>query len=277
MKRIHNDFHVHTVFSGHSSSDMTVSQILPAAKEAGMHRLLVLEHTPQVNSIVREAIREERFDPRRTNRFHLDTIAEECQIHDAEVSPMKVFVGAEVDADPNTSDGTLLLRDCSELDVVMASTHYLPNKRGFLYDSVPWSDPDKMRIREEWMVWAMRIAANPRVNILAHPGALLCQLGAVSAFEGDILEDFSKLLQICKKYETAFELNELLLRKKMKPEQANTYHEVIALARDLEVPISTGSDAHHKADIGQFPLCEAIAEYLDLKEHHFWVPPSKPA
>ena len=272
MKRIRNDFHIHTLYSGHSGADMTVTAILQAARQAGLGRILVLEHSPSVNTEVRAAICDDAYDPESTDRAHLCAIAADCRRLAPKGSVPIVHTGAEIDSDPNRCDGTLLLRDHAGLDVIMASTHYLPNGRGFLSDRIEWPEPEKRRIYEEWFIWAMRVAANPDVRILAHPGALLCQLGIIGSFHGKVLDDFGKLLMVCKKYNTAFELNELLFRKKLNETQAATYHELIALARDIGTPIATGSDAHHLDEIGVFTRCEAIAERLDLRDEHFWLP-----
>jgi PHP family Zn ribbon phosphoesterase len=44
------DYHIHTILSGHSAPDLLVPNILRRADEAGLRRILIIEHTPPVNS-----------------------------------------------------------------------------------------------------------------------------------------------------------------------------------------------------------------------------------
>jgi len=265
-----HDHHIHTVFSGHSSPDMLVGAILDRAARIGLKRIVILEHVPEMPRY-RRAVLEECAAT--VPRSHIDAIADEIR-HWRDRSPVRVLLGAEVDANPHERDGRLLLDDLAGIDVVMASTHFLPAVPALWYEAPALPEEKLARIYQDWMGWALHLAANPRVHILAHPGVEMANLGAIQRFAGPVLADFEKLLRVCGKYATAFELNELLTLK-MTPEQCESYVEVIALARDLGVKISIGSDSHQLDRIGRFPWIESVVERLGLKPEHYFHPPGQ--
>ncbi|MFH0910137.1 MAG: PHP domain-containing protein [Planctomycetota bacterium] len=264
------DYHIHTVYSGHSAEDMRVSRIIQKAGSLGLKRIVILEHVPGVQSSLQGEILAGEHDPGATVRVHLDAILEERAIQ-AGRSPVEVLVGAEVDADPKRMDGSLLLGDLSGLDLVIGSTHYLPDGRGLWYDRTDWLPVEQESIYREWFLWAGRVVENPRVEILAHPGVVLARHGGVAAFEGAVLDDFAGLFAVCRRCRTAIELNELM-RGKLKARQVETYENVLALARDMGLCFSIGSDAHRIESIGRYEWVRAMAGRLGLTEDHLHHP-----
>jgi histidinol phosphatase-like PHP family hydrolase len=248
--------------------DMLVGNILRQADKVGLRRIAIVEHTPQIDTRIQQAVCGGTFRRDRCIRAHLESIMEERALW-CKRSPIEILAGAEIDADPLPLDGSLLLDDLTGLDLVLASTHFLPRGRGMWYDRTPWPQEIQEEMYQEWFSWAMHIAANPEVHILAHPGATLAAIGAIHAFEGHVLNDMEKLLRVCHRFNTAFELNEAM-HKKLTPEQARSYESVFALARDLGVPIAVSSDAHHLAEVGRFDWVAGIVSRLGLTEDHLY-------
>ena len=262
-----HDHHVHTVFSGHSSPDMLVGAIAQRATTMGLSHIVILEHVPEIGKYRSQEIENHA---KNLPRPQIDAIADEIR-HWKSKTPARLFLGAEVDANPHERDGSLLLEDFSGIDVVLASTHFLPETPAMWYEVEELPQEQKANIYQQWLAWAMHVAANPAVHVLAHPGVEMANIGAFSAFTGKILEDFEKLLLVCKKYHTAFELNELF-RHKVDSAYLDSYIDVIAMARDLGVKIAVGSDSHRLDAIGNYDWCDQVVDKLKLTREHFFKP-----
>ena len=264
---ISQDHHIHTVYSGHSSRDMTVAAIVEKAAALDLRRIVILEHIPDIQrdrrAVLDGVLGEASREPLRAIGRDLAAVAERGTV--------RVFRGAEIDADPNARDGRLLLADLSGIDVVMAACHYVADTRAMWFDLAELPRERLDRLYEIWMVWAMHVAANPAVDVLAHPGAEMASFGAIQRFEGRVLEDFEKLLRLCRKHETAIDLNESMVRR-LSPETLAGYETMIETARDLGVRISIGSDAHQLDRIGAYPWLSTLAERLGLKPEHYFHP-----
>lgn len=270
--KIETDYHIHTVLSGHSAPDMLIGAILNAAEQRGLRRILIVEHVPEVGSD-REAVLGGTLD--RGHRPQIDSILEQVAEWQHTFSG-EVLVGAEVDADPLAADGSLLLADLHTLDAVIGSTHYVTGMKGMWYELPEGLQDEKLvNLYEKWMIWAMNLAANENVDILAHPGAEMASLGAIQDFTGNILEDFEKLLRVCRKFNTAFELNELAARK-IGEQRCASYTELFAMARDLAVPISISSDAHTLPQIGVYDqYVQKTVDTLGLRPGDLYHPPRR--
>ncbi|MBN1257737.1 MAG: hypothetical protein JXA52_08540 [Planctomycetes bacterium] len=264
------DFHLHTILSGHSQPDMLVGNIIWRADELGLEKIIILEHTPGFSAEMQASVIAGEYQEDETTRLPVDIIIHECASFLPQAK-VRAIVGAEIDADPCARDGSLLMNDFNGIDIVMAATHYIPGARGIWNDAQEFPPEEQEKIYREWFTWAKAVAANPRVDILAHPGALLGNKTGITAFEGKVLKDFEELLVVCKENQVAFELNELL-RRKLTESQAATYHNVIALARKVGVAISIGSDAHGLKFVGQYDWVLEIAKQAELQENELFMP-----
>ncbi len=266
--RVRHDHHIHTVFSNHASADMVVPTIAAQAVEMGLGRIVILEHVPEIPRY-RRAVLEQQIAT--APMPQIEAIRLEVDRWRGRL-PLRILVGAEIDANPHTRDGRLLGERVEGVDVVVASTHFLPGGEALWYDVKDLFASERLaEIYREWMVWIMHIAANPAVDVLAHPGVEMAAIGAIERFEGAVLEDFEKLLRVCARYDTAVELNELVYHK-IGSEQAESYVSVIGLARDLGVRLSIGSDAHQLDRIGRYPWVQTVIERLGLTPDHFFQP-----
>ncbi len=262
------DLHIHTIYSGHSSTDMSVGAIVHDAVEKGLRRIVILEHVPNIPADCPKVIAGEMHAATRTQ---IDAIAAEVDYWRGRV-PLEILLGAEVDADPHLQDGTLLLKDLDGIDIILAATHFLPDVSAVWFQSPPVNDREKrIRLFEDWLSWIKKVARNPHVDVLAHPGVELATMSVIPAFVDDALSGMEELLRACLQGDTAFELNESIAFK-LGSAQAETYVDVIALARDLGVKISPASDAHQLSRVGAFPWSNSVGTRLNLTEGHFFRP-----
>ncbi len=270
------DFHIHTVFSGHSSMDMIVGNIIRKAQKTGLRKIVILEHVPQVSNKIQLKVTNNSYNPQKTIRAQIDSIIEDRAYFKSENpdEEIQIMVGAEIDANPNKMDGSLLLKDLAGIDVVLASTHYLPNAKGMWYDELEWSEEQALQMYDEWFVWAMHIASNKDVNIFAHPGISLCAIKAITEFTGSVLDDFEKLFLICKKFDTAIEINENAISK-LTTQQAKTYINIFRIAKDVGVKFSIGSDSHHPRKIGKYKWAKQIIKDIGIKYDDIYQPQLK--
>ena len=134
------DLHVHTVYSGHSSPAATVTNMVAAAAENGVEVVAVSEHVPTVVPDI------ERWRAAKGDRSVIDAIAADlADIEPPEGAP-RLLLGAEIDADPYSLDGSLMLEDLSRIGYVLASTHLFPGGEAFWFDA----DPGEGRERFGW-------------------------------------------------------------------------------------------------------------------------------
>ncbi len=253
------DLHVHTLYSGHSEPGATVRGIIEAAGVAGIEAVAITEHIPTVVGSIEE------WRASRNDRRIVDTVAEDIAAAKAELGGAGpcVLLGAEIDADPYSLDGALMLEDVSGLDYVLASTHLFPGGEAFWFDSFLVPEAARPAVLKRWVEWETNIAANPAVDGIAHPCAMLCARGVIESFSEEVLEALTPMLEHMAAHETAFELNELLARKL--PQAARlSYPRLVALARALGVSFTLGSDAHGLGAIGKFGWISAVAGEADI-------------
>jgi HisJ family histidinol phosphate phosphatase len=257
-----HDLHTHTVWSGHSSPDCTVLNVLAAAAEAGIEAVAVTEHVPRVVPSIEE------WRGLKNLRDVLDEVADEVAGIDPPSGAPRLILGAEIDADPFALDGSLMLDDLSGLEYVIASIHVFPGGEAFWYESVSVAEPARSRVLERWAAWLARIAANPAVDAIAHPGALIGARGVIEAFDDECLAVIRPALESMAAYSTAFELNELLGRK-LPPAARESYPELVKLARAVGVRFAVGSDAHAPGAVGDFTWIASVARAAGLTKQDF--------
>jgi len=263
------DYHIHTVYSGHSGPEMFVPAVMARCAELGLKRVLVLEHAPAMAGTAEVGVDE--WFAGRDDRTATEAIRAEVGPRRAQYPGTEFLVGAEVDADPERLDGSLMLRDLSGLDAVLASTHLLPGAAGFWFDPPELSAAERAPLLERWLAWLERIAANPDVDVLAHPGAELHSCGLTDEFGADFRAAFRPVLETMARAGTAFELNETALRR-FPPAALDGYVELVRLAREQSVRFSAGSDAHFGGQLGDWKLVPAAASRAGLVPEDFWHP-----
>ena len=266
------DYHIHTIYSGHSGPDMFIPAIMARCSELGLRRAVILEHVPPMLPAVYRSV--DDWLEARNDRLAIEAILAEMLPQRSRWSGVEFLVGAEVDADPDLLDGSLTLKDLSGVDVTLASTHILPGGREFWFPGPEIPDEEKPELRERWLAWMANVAGNPLVDVISHPCAELHNCGLADGFGPEFRAAFEPVLAAMAAGRTAFDLNERALERFDGAERLN-YAELVARAREMGVRFTVGSDAHNAKCIGKFRLAARVAERAGLSESDFWHPEPK--
>ena len=234
------DLHIHTHLNGHSPLDMTVPTILARADALGLQTIALTEHIMQPDNIA--------------------WIHDITQQLTQTSSACRVIIGAEIDADPALGTGQLVYQPDAALNLVLASLHRFPGT-----DLLPHvgQRPDLPRtdILQIWRRCFLGLAANPAVDIIAHPGAMIANLLPQEDFAPDVLEIFAQAARLSAQHGIAWELNRLL-GNKLTPTQRFHYHRIPQLALDAGVSLVFGSDAHEPDEIAATTFVEDVVTEL---------------
>lgn len=268
MPRFDCDGHIHTFHCGHASPEMTPEKIVQTARARGLKRAVILDHVPNISAPA--GLDPELWKKGRNDRSEIDKVIEEVRSARQGLDGIEIIVGAEIDADPFALDGSLMLDDLDGIELVVASTHLFPGGSAFWYTPFAVPSDARPRVVRDWFEWAQRIVENERVQVLAHPGALLAARGAVRDF-ADVSHDFARLGEKMRASGVAFELNELF-HDKVSREQSVSYAQAVRAAREGGAQFSVASDAHRPERIGRFGLTRRLIKRAGLDEDAFWLP-----
>ncbi len=248
------DYHIHTVYSGHSAPDMTVRNIIEKTETLGLESIVVLEHAFYSDM----------------GRAGLEQIRKEVA---AVETTVKVLVGMEIDPDYSRK-GQLVFEDFDkqEIDAVLVGTHAIPGTGKGWRVKMELTQKERARICRAWFDIMENVLENSRVDIIAHPGRLISRNGIIENFDGSVLKDFERLFRAAKKANAAVELNEPLLKLLHEENRLQSYAEVIRLAVSMGLKISIGSDAHSPDGIGVNRHILRVAEQLRLTPADFFHP-----
>jgi histidinol-phosphatase (PHP family) len=261
-----NDFHTHTIYSNHAHPTMTVPNVLAAARDVGLKQIVVLEHIPPIGA--RQPIRD--WYEQRNRRDSLNLIAAELKSCEPLFPSLKIWRGAEIDADPYEADGSIMLEDTSGLDVVLGSTHVLPGGAAFWYEPLALTPQKSWEIATRWRDWVVKLIHSQRVQVLAHPCDILGARGLTPPFDSaETLKLLEPLLAALAESGVAFELNELL-GSKLAGVYRDSYPRLVQQARDAGVKFSVASDAHQPDRIGRFNWVRELIESAQLTDERFW-------
>jgi histidinol phosphatase-like PHP family hydrolase len=137
------------------------------------------------------------------------------------------------------------------------------------YDDRQVSRRTKRALIKKWFRWVTAAVRRENVDVLAHPGVLLSREGPDLRFEAEILERFTDLFGVMRAQGVAFEINEQVKLKLLSQDQLDTYHNLPALAGELGVKFSVGSDSHGLSQIGQLEWANGIARRAGLQVDDF--------
>ncbi len=243
------DMHIHTVHCGHCTDDMTLENIVHRAQQLGLKQIAVTDHVWNEQQLAMLDLLEQEFE------------ALEPQI--------TVRLGAEVDVDPRYSDGRLIeqLRPCFRPLII--ATHAYPQSTLMWFDDAHVSRRTKRQLLKKWFRWVTAAVSRDNVDVLAHPGILLSREGPDLRFEAEILDRFTDLFGVMRAHGVAFEINEQVKGKLLSQDQRDTYHNLPALAAELGVKFSIGSDSHELAQIGQLSWASHVAHSAGLQPEDF--------
>ena len=265
-----NDYHIHTVYSGHSHPEMTPENIIILASSKKLKDILILEHIPTI-IVKRKKGGGANWSVGDLTRDHIDGIVAEVEMIKPRYPELRIFTGMEIDANSITCDGSLLWNDLSGVDFIVASLHSFPGSKKLWFENVYMTSKEKEECIEKYFEWVALVVANPKVDILAHPGVFLGSQELITSFDSSVLKKFEPMMENCKKYNVALELNELVFRK-ISMAISKTYYKLIALALEVGVKISMATDAHRPDKIGSYLGCCDIAEKINLKYDDLFIP-----
>lgn len=233
------DLHIHTEYCGHAPG-MTVEAICRRADQLGLRIIAITDHTygpheqAQVDRIRRQV---EKANPR-------------C----------RVLVGAEIDVDPEYTDGRLVVEDISGLDYVMAGFHYVPTLGHYPYTPEE-RGMDAEQFLEVWETSLLGIVSNPKIDALAHPGRMLASCVDLHVHFEYGLVVLEKAAEQSAKNRIAWELNELT-GWRLPAVFQERWAEIYEIALTAGVKLVYGSDAHHPDSIGLRIFSEMILDRL---------------
>ena len=245
------DMHIHTVYSGHAAAGMTLENIVRRASLIRLKQIAVTEHVWNSQHL-----------------RNLDVLQGEFERLEF---PITVRLGVEVDVDPHYSDGRLIEQIPPSFRPLIVATHAYPESTVMWFDDGQTSKPTRRRLLKKWFRWVTAAVRQERVDVLAHPGVMLSREGPEVRFEAEVLDRFTDLFGVMRAQGVAFELNENIKRKLMSQEQHDTYHNLPALAAELGVKLSVGSDSHELEQIGQFDWVSDIARRAGVQPDDFRV------
>lgn len=211
------DLHCHTVASNHAYS--TIRENIKAAKKANLYALAITDHGVGCPD-----------GPPNSYFENLTSLP-------AYVDGIRLLYGVEA----NIMDfgGTLDIQESSlkNLQLVIASFHETCIKPG---------------TKEQHTVAYLKIAENPYVHIIGHPGT------------PEYAFDYEKVLPIFKKYKKIVEINThtFICRKRSIP----NCRAIVKLCKQYEIPIVVNSDAHSEFEVAQWGNVLSMLDEMDFPE-----------
>ena len=241
------DYHIHTIYSGHSDKRMTIGNIIKKAEAVGLTGIAITEHA---------------FDWHKGPKGNLALIRQELN---KASTGIQVDVGLEIDPDTE-NPGQLHFDDFEKGEVfpVLVGFHGYPGVSRGWFEKVNFTRREKNRIYCRWLKIMHKLIENPKVDILAHPGRIIMQNGIIEEFSGKVLKDFNELAEAAAEYDVAFEMNEELLNRIPTERLQKTYIEVIRIMLNHGVKLSPGSDAHSLEKIGRFSKISRLIKSLNI-------------
>jgi HisJ family histidinol phosphate phosphatase len=269
--RLDADHHVHTIYSQHSDAEMTVERIVATAAGLGLRRIVILEHIPTIGA---PGLTLEAWKEGRNRRESLDRIAADLEQVAGRFPAVRVLRGAEVDADPLSLDGAMMLADLSGVDVVLGATHLLPGATAFWYERRVPPREEAGALAQVWREWMLKFVRRGRLHALAHPGDIVGVGQLLPPFDdARTIEFFEPLLEAMREQDVAFELNESL-GGKLPPPYREAYPALVLCAREAGLKFAVSSDAHQADKIGRFAWVPHLIEQAGLCEEDLWTPPA---
>lgn len=211
------DTHTHTISSGHAYS--TIQENAREAFENGIKMLNMSDHGPAMNGA-----------PFLYHFGNLEVIPENLY-------GVRIIKGAEVNIVSYNGDVDLPERYLKALELVLASYHDI------------CIEPSTI---EEHTNAAIKILANPYIDILAHPGNPQFQV------------DIEKVVLAAKEHNKLLEINNHSFYVRKGSEK--NCREILIMCKKHGVRVTTGSDAHISFNIGKFDNVYKLLSEVDMPE-----------
>src|SRR6266540_3569385 len=237
------DYHMHTRLCRHAVGDPT--DLAAQAVRIGLTEIGFSEHNPMPR---------DDWDDWHMLQADLDTYVENVQQARRAFPDLTIKLALEMDFIPGQEEWTRQLIARHPWDYLIGAVHYVS-------DSWDLDNPKRIsewKSREPFEVWSayfqrLTMAAESGLfDIIAH--ADLCKKFCFYPKE-DCTPLFARFLGVTRKSGVAMELNTAGLRKDCK--EIYPSPRIVRMAREADVPITFGSDAHAPGEVGM-NLADAV-------------------
>lgn len=242
------DLHLHTCYS-HGQN--TPFEMHMAAQRAGLELMGFTEHSPRplgynYNHEYREQLT--AYLPRYLSEVKkLKTMAQKCS------GACQVLLGLEMDWLHGEEDFIRRAIAYGNYDYVIGSVHFI-GKWGFDDGQGPWLNATQEECEKRYVLYFeawLEMINSGFFNIAAHPD--LIKIFSVGEFHTWLQKNEARsIIRSClaslRNAGMAMEISSAGLRKACK--EIYPCPEIMALAAELDVPVSFASDAHCMADVG---------------------------
>ncbi|MFQ5454694.1 MAG: histidinol-phosphatase HisJ [Nitrospirota bacterium] len=230
------DYHIHTYLCKHA--DGTIEEYIKRAGEIGLSEIGFSDHAPMP----------EWYDPEhRMKRGELPLYLKLIEKMRSVFPEQRIKIGIEVDYFNKTTDYVKEVIESYPFDYVIGSVHYIG---GWGFDNPRnikgFNQGDIFEIYKEYFS-LVEDAANSRLfDIIGHPD-LVKKFGYFPDRSYDEL--IKGVLKVMKDNDLCLEINTSGLRKPVK--EIYPDRRFIEMAKDMEIPVTLGSDAHSPNDVGR--------------------------
>lgn len=257
MEMINTDYHIHTHYVGCANQTMKIPAILERCRELGRTSIAITDHCDsevelQKNRLIRQEL--EYTDP----------------------AGLEIFFGCELSA--LDSDARLALdeegKNREGFEIVIGAPHSVG----------PADGASVLQLIERLVELMCKVAANPIVDVLAHPWWLNGR-EFINQFQGKFTtlemvpdELTRKLAETCIRHRTAIELNGtgILAAFDGPAGLRDSYPAYVARLVELGCTIALGSDAHDIRDIETVALVQKVLEEIRIPGAQLWRPEIRP-
>ena len=269
------NYHTHTYRCGHADLDYTDEEYIKEHIKMGFKKMAFTDHCPEKNEI------DKRPNVRMKYSQKKEYLSSVSKLKDKYKSQIEIETGYEVEYLPGEEENLLELKN--EVDKIILGQHFVYADDGHdlrMFWESDFSDNELLRYAE-YVKKAMELGIP---NIIAHPDLFM---KGRSSF-GELEEKTSHIIcQTAEKYDIPLEINlncvyyktygeceefdelqEEIKREKMKKVEYPC-KQFWNIAKDYNVRVVYGIDAHHKGQISLFPKVVKLANDIigqDIKE-----------
>lgn len=235
---------MHTPLCRHATGEPT--ELAAHAVRIGLTEIGFSEHNPMLR---------DDWDDWHLRLAELDTYVEKVQQARRDHLQLTIKLALEVDFIPGHEDWIKQLAARHPWDYFIGAVHYVSDS--WALDNPNnlsgWEDRDPFEVWTTYFERLTMAAESGLFEIIAH--ADLCKRFCFYPKQ-DCTPLFTKFLNAAKKHGVAMELNTAGLRKDCK--EIYPSPQIVRMAREADVPITFGSDAHAPGEVG-LNLADAVA------------------
>lgn len=237
------DYHMHTPLCRHASGEPT--DYAAQAEKIGLQEIGFSDHSP---------MRQDDFDNWRMLASQLDEYVEKVRKAQRDHKSLTIKLALEVDYLPGHEEWIRELAARHPWDYFIGSVHYVSDTWDFDNPAKlsEWKSRDPFEV---WSVYFDRMTQAVKTGLFHIMGH--ADLAKKFCFipKEDCTFLFTHFLDACRQTGTAIELNTAGLRKECR--EIYPSRRILELAREREVPITFGSDAHQPEEVG-WALAQAV-------------------